>query len=180
MLSTAPCQASRGLANISGGACLVLRFSRWHAVFAVPLQLLLYCCRFHHLVAYGGCYYSYIYADSLAGSIWSRYCSDSPLSRETGGRAQLWAADAPAHQLEGLLLLQVMQSGPSCSSLVLRNIHWTLWKACWAETHCCSLEKATTGAMHPAGKGSSDSMACAADHTVQPCLINLMIRVTTF
>ncbi len=84
MLSTAPCQASRGLANISGDACHVLHLSRWHAVFANPFHLLL-CRRFAHLVGYGGCYYSYVYAASLAGSLWNRYCSESPLSREAGG-----------------------------------------------------------------------------------------------
>ena len=104
MLSTAQCQASRGLANISGDACLALCLSRWHAVVSNLLQLLL-CCRFAHLVGYAGCYYSYVYAASLAGSLWSCYCSESPLSREAGGFLQLWAADAHAHHLQGLLLL---------------------------------------------------------------------------
>ena len=98
----------------------------------------------------------------------------SPWSREAGGCAQLWAANAPAHQLEGLLLLQVMQSGPSCSSLVLRNICWTLWKSRWAGMHCCSWAVAAIEAMHPAGRGSLNSMACPADYTVQLFLVNLM------
>ena len=94
-------------------------------MLATVLQLPL-CCRFAHLVGYAGCYYSYVYAASLAGSLWSRYCSESPLSREAGECMQLWAADAHAHQLKGLLLLQVRQSGPSCCSLVVRSIRLTL------------------------------------------------------
>ena len=42
------------------------------------------CCRFAHLVNYGGSYYSYAYAMCLASSMWKLHFQTDPLSRSAG------------------------------------------------------------------------------------------------
>jgi len=40
--------------------------------------------RFGHLVGYGANYYSYLYAQSIASSLWERYFAEDPLNRDAG------------------------------------------------------------------------------------------------
>lgn len=41
-------------------------------------------CRLGHLVNYGASYYSYVYAQFIAGAVWKQHFADDPLSREAG------------------------------------------------------------------------------------------------
>eukprot|EP01101_Sappina_pedata_P002932 TRINITY_DN13143_c0_g1_i1.p1 TRINITY_DN13143_c0_g1~~TRINITY_DN13143_c0_g1_i1.p1 ORF type:complete len:481 (-),score=89.53 TRINITY_DN13143_c0_g1_i1:53-1495(-) len=40
--------------------------------------------KFHHLMTYGGCYHSYIFADVITCIIWDRLFAEDPLSRKSG------------------------------------------------------------------------------------------------